>query len=71
MTKKITVGHDSEKNEYVHVNITETKKTHHGGHKQSDQGYSDERMYGPGVEISKFYISKLKEKCEKLFTTPI
>ena len=72
MTKKtFTVVCDSSGNDYVHTDITETTKNHQGGHKQGDLDYSDVRMYGPGVEIFKFYLSKLNEECGRLFQTPM
>ena len=72
MTKKtFAVGYDSENNKYVHTELTESTKNHQGGHKQNEQGYSNVRMYGPGVDIYEFYLSRLSDNCERLFQTPI
>ena len=72
MTKKTFVEQeDSEGHEYIAPAHTEVTKNHQGGHKQTNIDYSDQRMYGPGVGIYKFYISKLNPKCERLFQTPL
>ena len=49
--KTFAVGYDSENNKYVHTELTESTKNHQGGQKQNQQGYSNVRMYGPGVDI--------------------
>ena len=65
------IQHDTEGHEYVTAAITETTKNQQGGHKQKDLDYVDQRMYGPGVEIYKFYISKLHPNLDRLFQTPL
>ena len=55
---------------YLTMKNTEKTKNYQGGNKQKDQDYSDVRMYGSGVAIYRFYISKLSPKCDRLFQTP-
>jgi hypothetical protein len=72
MTKDtFVVKQDTEGHEYVTPTVTETTKNHQGGNKQKDIDYSDQRMYGPAVDIFKFYISKLNPKSNRLFQTPL
>ena len=66
-----TVKLDSESIECVAMNKTEITKNHQGGHRQRDQDYSDQRMYGEGVDIFKFYASKLNPACGRFFQTPL
>ena len=61
---------DSEGHSYYTMNVTEATKNHQGGHRQRDQDYSDVRMYGPAVDIFKMYLSRLNEKCDRLFQNP-
>lgn len=61
---------------YVCQNITETTKNHQGGQKQSEQDYSDTRMYSATgildpVSAYEMYYSKLNPKCEALWQTPL
>lgn len=42
-----------------------------GGHKQSEQDYSSNRMYGESVSTINFFLSKLNPNCERLFQYPI
>ena len=65
------VNTDLEGHQYVHMTTTETTKNHQGGHKQKDINYNDQRMYGTGVEIFLFYMTKLNPKCERLFQNPL
>lgn len=65
------VNTDSEGHEYVASTSTEVTKNHQGGNKQSQIDYDDQRMYGPGVEIFKVYLSKLNPECDRLFQTPL
>jgi hypothetical protein len=72
MTKStFNVDTDSEGLKYVSMKVTEVTKNHQGGHKQSDVDYSDQRMYGPGVEIYEFYVKKLNPGCDRLFQTSL
>jgi hypothetical protein len=57
MTRKI-LAVDSECHEYLAPVGTEATKNHQGGHNQKDLDYSDQIMYGSGVEIYKLYISE-------------
>ena len=68
-TFKIQV--DSEGISFLTPAQTETTKNHQGGYKQSDVEYTDQRMYGPGVNIYQFYMSKRNPKCSRLFQTPL
>jgi hypothetical protein len=61
---------DSEGHKFVSMKKTEVTKNHQGGHKQIDQDYCDIRMYGQGVDIYEFYISKANSECHRLFQTP-
>ena len=72
MTKDTFVfEQDAEGHEYVAFAKTETTKNHQGGYKQRDIDYSDQRMYGPGVEILKFLLGKLHADNERLFQHPL
>lgn len=72
MTKDtFQVQQDTEGHKYVAMNQTETTKNHQGGHRQKDADYSDQRMYGPGVDILVFYKSKLNPSCQRLFQKPL
>ena len=62
---------DSEGQKYVHMGVTEATKNHQGGHKPGDIDYSDQRMYGPGVEIMEFCLTKLNPECNRLFQYPM
>ena len=68
MTKDtFTFQKDSEGHNYVAFAVTETTKNHQGGYKQCDTDYSDQRMYGPGVDILRFYLKKLNPANPRLF----
>ena len=56
---------------YVTTEVTESTKNNPGGSKQSEQDYSDQRMYGPGVEILEFYLEKLNGKINRLWQYPV
>ena len=56
---------------YVTCYCTEAIKNVQGGHRQSDQDYSDNRMYGESVKIYQFYLSKLNPDCDRLFQLPL
>ena len=72
MTKgSLQVGPDSEGKLYVHLILTETSKNYQGGYKQKDIDYSDQRMYGEGVDIVQFYLNKVSDKCDRLFQYPL
>ena len=72
MTKDtFTVKTNDEDIAYVCMTHTEVTKNHQGGHKQHDIDYSDQRMYGPGVEIYKHLMSKLHPKTNRLFQNPL
>ena len=62
---------DSEGKEYAAFSQTEATKNHQGGHKQKDTDYSDSRMYGKGVALLKFMISKLHPELDRLFQHPL
>ena len=62
---------DSEGQEYVTYTATETTKNHQGGYKQKDTDYADGRMYGKGVSLLKFLISKLHPDLDRLFQHPL
>ena len=64
------VSVDSEGVEYVNQRLTETTKNNQGGHKQSDQDYSDVRMYGFGVDIFKYCLDHLHPGSNRLFLYP-
>ena len=65
-----TITEDAE-GEYVECGKTETAKNIQGGHRQTDQDYSETRMSGPAVEIFSFFLMKLHPDCERLFQYPI
>ena len=70
MTKgTFDVNTDSEGYKFVSMRKTEATKNHQGGHKQCDQDYGVVRMYGQGVEIYEFYMSKINSQCHRLFQT--
>ena len=72
MTKDtFTFETDSTGMEYLTTKITETTKNHRGGHKQTEQDYSDQRMYGSAVAVYRLYLSKLNPDCPRLFQTPL
>ena len=72
MTKDTFVfEQDAEGHEYVAFAKTETTKNHQGGYKQRDIDYSDQRMYGQGVEILKYLLGKLHPDNERLFQDPL
>ena len=58
---------NSEGHDYVSMGTTEITNNHQGGHKQNDIDYDDQRMYGIGVDIFRFYVSKLHSGCDRLF----
>ena len=63
---------DSENNKYVHTELTESTKNQQGGHKKNEQGYSNVQIYGSGVDIFEFYLSKLivvKDYSKLIFKT--
>ena len=65
------VSTDDEGLKFVSMIVTESTKNHQGGFKQCDTDYSDCRMYGQGVEIYEFYLTKLHHRCERLFQTSL
>ena len=72
MTKNtFVIKVDTEGHEYVTMNKTETTKNHQGGHKQKDLDYSDQRMYGVGVEVFRFHLEKLNPAIDRLFQNPL
>ena len=72
MTKETFVfREDSDGKEFVTFSSTETTKNHQGGYKQTDTDYSDERMYGKGVILLKFLLSKLHPELNRLFQHPL
>ena len=72
MTKNtFQVKDDTEGHRYVTMSVTETTKNHQGGHRQREQDYSDQRMYGEGVNIFSLYVSKLHPDCVRLFQNPL
>ena len=57
---------------YVTEKLTEQTKNHEGGSKQSDQLFSDVRMYETSnglnpVTAFEFYLSKVRPECDALF----
>ena len=62
---------ESSEGEFIECHKTEKSKNIQGGHKQSEQDYSSNRMYGESVSIFKFFLSKLNPDCERLFQYPI
>ena len=62
---------DSENKEYVTYTGTEKTKNHQGGYKQKDRDYSEARMYGKGVILLKFLLSKLHPELDRLFQHPL
>ena len=64
------VNVDASGMEYVSQRLTESTKNNQGGHKQSDQDYSDVRMYGFGVEVFKYCMDHLNVNCDRLFQYP-
>ena len=70
MTKNtFNSGTDTEGHDYVSMETTEITKNHQGGHKQNDIDYDDQHMYGIGVHIFRFCVSKLH--CDRLFQHPL
>ena len=65
------VDTDAEGHAYVAFRKTETTKNYQGGYKQKDLDYSDQRMYGQGVDILNFYLSKLHPNNQRLFQHPL
>ena len=57
--------------EYATYAATEKTKNHQGGYKQKDLDYSDARMYGKGVVLLKFLLSKLHPDLNRLFQHPL
>ena len=60
---------------YVFKKLTEQTKNYQGGSKQSEQSYSDVRMYKTSTALDpvvafKFYLSKTHPNCNALFQTP-
>ena len=56
-------------------NFTEQTKNYQGGAKQSEQSYSDVRMYETSTALDpvaafEFYLSKTHPDCKALFQTP-
>ena len=52
----------SEDGEFVECSLTETSKNNQGGHKQSDQDYSQNRMCG-GEVVQIFKTIRQEEVC--------
>ena len=50
--------------------VTELNQNHQV-HNTQIIDYADQRIYGTGVEIYKFYISKLNSNSDSLFQTPL
>ena len=61
----------SKKGEFITCTKTERIKNNQGGDKQSEQDYSTNEVYGPAVDIFKFFLSKLNPKCDRLFQYPV
>ncbi|XP_043193789.1 uncharacterized protein LOC122366071 [Amphibalanus amphitrite] len=64
------IREDPDGKEYVTISKTEATKNHQGGSKQGDVDFSDQRMYGPGVEVFKMYQQKINHNSDRLFQTP-
>ena len=68
-----SVKSDAENHRYVTIQLTESTKNNPGGHKQSNQDYSDVRMYEnidsplDPVRAFEFYVSKLHPENTNLF----
>ena len=68
-----SVKSDAENHRYVTIQLTESTKYNPGGHKQSNQDYSDVRMYEnidsplDPVRAFEFYVSKLYPENTNLF----
>lgn len=71
MTKgTFSFAKDSEGHDYIYMPKTECTKNYQGGNRQVDIDYSDQHMYGPGVEIFRYYLSKLNMNNDRLFQHP-
>lgn len=55
---------------YVEMNKTEVTKNHQNPCGSKCNEYSDQRMYGDGVQIFELYISKLNPNLDRLFQRP-
>ena len=60
---------------YITEKLTEQTKNYQGGAKQSEQSYSDVRMYETSTALDpvaafEFYLSKTHPDCKALFQTP-
>ena len=60
---------------YITEKLTEQTKNYQGGAKQSEQSYSDVRMYESSTALDpvaafEFYFSKTHPDCKALFQTP-
>ena len=67
---------DDKAREYVCFTETEITKNHQGGHLQSQQDYSDQRMYETLTDLDpvaayKFYMDKRHSDCPAFFQTPL
>ena len=62
---------ESPEGTYVECSKTERIKNLQGGHKQSQQDYSKNRMYGKSAHIFQLFISKLNPKNDRLFQYPV
>ena len=67
---------DAENKRYITMTVTEQTKNHSGGNRQTDQDYSDVRMYEmksnvlDPVYCYEFYVSKLHPGNPFLFQKP-
>jgi len=60
---------------YITEKLTEQTKNYQGGAKQSEQSYSDVRMYETSTSLDpvaafEFYLSKTPPDCKALFQAP-
>ena len=70
------VSLDDKNREFIHMAHTDLTKNHRGGHKQHEQDYSTQKVYGSSgklniIEAYKFYLTKLNPNCKALFQTPL
>ena len=54
---------------YVSPDKKEQNKSHQGGNRQINLDYSEQRMYGTGVDVFKFYAGKLNLENQHLVLT--
>ena len=66
---------DDQNRQYITMLKTEQTKNHQGGHKQSEQDYSDQRVYETSGKLDpvtayNLYMSKRHPECDAFFQTP-